>query len=79
MYGSGGSNELSSRARDIALTLTSWPSVTGSADEVAFAERLKDFLVHFDLVWTASILQDLRRNVLALKRGASRRTAGPGN
>ena len=56
------------------MLLTSWPSVTGSADEVAFAERLKDFLAHFDGVWTESIPQDPRRNVLALKRGANRQT-----
>ena len=74
MHGSGESNDLSNRAREIALMLTSWPSVTGSADEAVLAERLKDFLAHFDVVWTQSIPQDPRRNVFALKRGANRRT-----
>ena len=74
MHGSSGRNDLANRAREIALTLTSWPSVTGSADEVEFAKRLKDYLKHFDPVWTESIPQDPRRNVLALKRGGSRRT-----
>ncbi|MCB1882746.1 MAG: M20/M25/M40 family metallo-hydrolase [Geminicoccaceae bacterium] len=31
---------LADRARDLALTLTSWPSVTGTADEAGFAGRL---------------------------------------
>jgi arginine utilization protein RocB len=33
-----------SRARDIALELASWPSVTGTPDEAAFAGRLADYL-----------------------------------
>jgi arginine utilization protein RocB len=67
-------NDVSARAREIALTLTSWPSVTGSADEAAFAPRLARFLSHFDKVWTAPIPGDARSNVFALKRGRGRRT-----
>jgi arginine utilization protein RocB len=69
-------NDLSSRTREIALTLTSWPSVTGSAGEAAVAGRLADSLSHFDHVWTADIPGDPagRSNVFALKRGRSRRT-----
>lgn len=67
-------NDVSARAREIALTLTSWPSVTGSADEAAFAPRLARFLSHFDKVWTTPIPGDARSNVFALKRGRGRRT-----
>ena len=62
------------RARDIALTLASWPSVTASAAEEAFAPRLAQSLAHIGTVWTTPIPGDPRRNVLALKRGRSRRT-----
>ena len=67
-------NDLAARAREIALTLTSWPSVTGSADEAAFAPRLAEFLEGFDKVWTEAIPGDAagRSNVFALKRGRSR-------
>ena len=68
------SNDIASRARDIALALTSWPSVTGSADEAAVASKLAAYLAHFDAVWTTPIAQDPRRNVFALKRGRSSRT-----
>lgn len=67
-------NDLSARARELALTLTAWPSVTGSADEAAYAEKLAHLLVHFDAVWTTTIPDDPRRNVFALKKGASRAT-----
>ena len=67
-------NDISARAREIALTLTSWPSVTGSAEEAAFAPRLAQYLSHFDKVWTAPIPGDARCNVFALKRGKARRT-----
>jgi arginine utilization protein RocB len=67
-------NDVSARAREIALTLTSWPSVTGSADEAAFAPRLARLLSHFDAVWTTPIPGDARSNVFALKRGRGRRT-----
>lgn len=67
-------NDIAARAREVALTLTSWPSVTGSADEAAFAPRLARYLSHFDTVWTSPIPHDPRSNVFALKRGRSRRT-----
>ena len=67
-------NDIAARAREIALTLTSWPSVTGSADEAAYAEKLARYLGHFDTVWTSPIPHDARRNVFALKRGRSNRT-----
>lgn len=62
------------RAREIALTLTTWPSVTGSQDEAAFAQKLVRYLSHFDKVWTGAIPGDHRSNVFALKRGKGRRT-----
>lgn len=67
-------NDISARARDIALALTSWPSVTGSPEEAAFAHRLAQYLSHFDKVWTSPIPGDHRANVFALKRGRGRRT-----
>ncbi len=69
-------NDLAARTREIALQLTSWPSVTGSADEAALAARLAKSLSHFDHAWTAEIPGDPagRSNVFALKRGRSRRT-----
>lgn len=66
-------NDIAARAREIALTLTSWPSVTGSAEEAGFAQRLADRLSQFDTVWTSPIPGDARSNVFALKRGRSRR------
>ena len=56
--------------------LTAWPSVTGSADEAAFAQRLANDLSHFDLVVDEAIPGDRakRSNVFALKRGRGRRT-----
>lgn len=69
-------NDLAARAREIALTLTSWPSVTGSTDEAEFAIRLARFIEGFDTVWTEVIGGDAvgRANVFALKRGRSKRT-----
>lgn len=67
-------NDISARAREIALTLTSWPSVTGTADEAGFAAKLARYLSHFDKVWTTPIGGDPRSNVFALKRGRGRRT-----
>jgi len=67
-------NDISARAREVALTLTSWPSVTGSADEAAYAGKLARYLSQFDTVWTSAIPDDARRNVFALKRGRTRRT-----
>ena len=67
-------NDIAARARDIALTLTSWPSVTGSAEEAGFAQKLADHLSHFDKVWTSPIPGEACSNVFALKRGRGRRT-----
>ena len=69
-------SDIAARAREIALKLTSWPSVTGSVDEVQFAGRLASYLKGFDRVWTAPIENDSigRSNVLALKRGRSKKT-----
>lgn len=67
---------IAKRTREIALTLTSWPSVTGSADEASFAHRLVDYLQGFDTSWVAAIAGDPagRSNVFALKRGKTNRT-----
>ncbi|WP_421696388.1 M20/M25/M40 family metallo-hydrolase [Aestuariivirga sp.] len=67
-------NDLTGRARELALTLTSWPSVTGTQDEADFAPKLARVLSHFDKAWTEPIPQDGRSNVFALKRGRGRRT-----
>ena len=71
-------NVLAQRARDIALELTSWPSVTGTPDEAAFSGRLAGYLRRSKSldVWTEAIPEDVlaRSNVFALKRGASSRT-----
>ena len=68
--------DLAARAREIALEITSWPSVTGSADEARFALRLADYITGFDGVWIEPILGDAgaRSNVFALKHGRSKRT-----
>jgi arginine utilization protein RocB len=66
-------NDISARAREIALKLTAWPSVTGTEAEAALADKLAESL-SFDKVWTENIPHDPRRNVFALKRGRSRRT-----
>jgi arginine utilization protein RocB len=65
------SPELSARAREIALELTSWPSVTGTADEAAFADRLMQYLRDsgHEKVWKEAIPGDAlgRSNVFSLK------------
>lgn len=70
--------DLAARTRDIAYMLTSWPSVTGTADEILFAERLTRFLNSLKGIeaWKEQIKQDHhgRSNVFALRRGASKRT-----
>lgn len=66
-------NDISARAREVALQLTSRPSVTGSEAEAALADQLAESL-SFDKVWTTEIPHDARRNVFALKRGRSHRT-----
>lgn len=69
-------NDIAARTREIALTLTSWPSVTQTSDEAALAPKLAALLEGFDQVWTAAISGDEagRSNVFALKRGSGRRT-----
>ncbi|MDE2445931.1 MAG: M20/M25/M40 family metallo-hydrolase [Alphaproteobacteria bacterium] len=69
-------NDLAGRAKEIALKLTSWPSITGTADEAGFAEKLTDLLKGFDHVWTEKIAGDAARrsNVFAIKRGRSPKT-----
>lgn len=69
-------NDLAARARDIALTFTSWPSVTGSNDEAQFALRLADYIEGFGRTWIEPILGDAagRSNVFALKRGRTNKT-----
>lgn len=66
------------RVRAIALTLTGWPSVTGTADEAAFAEKLAQYLREIGglEVWLKPIPHDPlgRANVFALKRGTGRKT-----
>ena len=61
-------NDLAVRAKEIALTLTSWPSVTGSKDEADFAARLANYIQGFDEVWIDAIVGDAfgRSNVYAL-------------
>ena len=70
------SPELSARVREIALKLTSWPSVTGGPDEGVFARKLAGYLSGFDVVKTQDIEADVhpRSNLFALKRGKGRRT-----
>ena len=70
------SPELSVRAREIALELTSWPSVTGGPDEGLFARKLAGYLSGFDVVKTQDVEAGVhpRSNLFALKRGKGRRT-----
>jgi arginine utilization protein RocB len=67
-------HDIAARAREVALALTSWPSVTASAAEAEAADQLARLLAHAGEVWTEAIPGDTRRNVFALKRGGSRRT-----
>ena len=67
-------NDIAARAREIALTLASWPSVTGSAGEAAFAPKLAQSIGQLGEVWTAPIPGEARANVFALKRGRGRST-----
>ncbi|NJM28996.1 MAG: M20/M25/M40 family metallo-hydrolase [Rhizobiales bacterium] len=68
-------NDLSARARELALTFTSWPSVSGSRQEAELPQKLSERLSHFK-VWTSRIPDDPaeRSNVFALKRGRSNKT-----
>lgn len=70
------SSPLAARARDLALLLTSWPSVTGTPEEAAFPQRMAEHIRQFDRTWVAAIPNDPfhRSTFFALKRGRSRRT-----
>lgn len=71
------SPDLAARTRQLALLLTSWPSVTGSPDEAKFAFELTEFLVPLlDIVSIQAIPDDKleRCNVFAAKLGEGRRT-----
>jgi arginine utilization protein RocB len=72
------SPELSARAREIALELTSWPSVTGTSDEAAFAQRLQEYLrlKGFDesILFPVDAGPNPRGNLAVLKRGRSPQT-----
>ena len=81
MTGTG--SGLAARAREIALTLTSWPSVTGTAGEAAFAHELARMLAglpYFQAHPEDLVVQPVpggahpRSNVLALVRGRGERT-----
>ncbi len=67
---------MAARARDIALTLTSWASVTGTEGEALFAAKLAAYLTGFDEVWAIPVADGAagRSNVWALKRGRNRAT-----
>lgn len=69
-------NDIAARAREIALTLTSWSSVTGSPDEAQFAVRLANYIESFGLTWIEPIPGDAagRSTVFALKRGRTNKT-----
>lgn len=69
-------NDLAALTREYALEFTSWPSVTGTAGEAAFAQKLCSELSGFDRSWTVPIPNDYagRSNVFAIRRGKSPRT-----
>lgn len=70
------------RAKNLSLLMTRWPSVTGSPDEAAFSERLREHLAetpyfrnHPDqLITVDSHGEPMTQNVVALVRGRGRRT-----
>ena len=71
------SPELSARAREIALELTSWPSVTGTEGEADFAQRLQGYLPNFfDECIRSSVDagSNQRGNLAILKRGRTAQT-----
>ena len=72
------SPELSARAREIALELTSWSSVTGTAGESDFARRLQEYLrlKGFDegILFPVDAGSNRRGNLAVLKRGRSAQT-----
>jgi arginine utilization protein RocB len=72
------SPDLAARTREIALELTSWPSVTGTADEAGFAQRLQEYLLpsRFDenIRFSVDAGSNMRGNIAALRRGRSAQT-----
>ncbi|MCF3640534.1 M20/M25/M40 family metallo-hydrolase [Rhizobium sp. TRM95111] len=70
------------RARDLTLAMTRWQSVTGSAGEAAFGERLRSLLADLPcfranpdhLLAFDSHGEPATKNVVALVRGSGRRT-----
>jgi arginine utilization protein RocB len=72
------SPELSSRAREIALELTSWPSATGTPGEAAFARRLEEYLrlkwLDESIMFSVDAISNQRGNLAVLKRGRSAQT-----
>ena len=72
------SPELSARAREIALELTSWPSVTGTPEEAAFAQRLQEYLrlkgLDESILLSVDAGPNPRSNLAVLKRGRSAQT-----
>lgn len=68
-------SDLSARAKELALLLTSWPSVTGSAGDAQLPHLLAERLIHFDRVEVEAVPADLARrsNIFAVKRGRSKR------
>ncbi len=75
-------SKAAARTKDLSLLMTRWPSVTGSADEAAFAERLQAHLAetpyfrdHPDQLFTLdSHGAPMTQNIVALVRGSGRRT-----
>ena len=72
------SPELSARTREIALELTSWPSVTGTPGEAAFAQRLQEYLrlkgFGESILFSVGAGPNARGNLAVLKRGRSAHT-----
>ena len=69
-------SKIAARTRELSIKLTSWPSVTGTADEAKFPQRLVKELGVFDEVWLSAVPGGIqaRQNLFALKRGTSRST-----
>jgi arginine utilization protein RocB len=65
----------SARARELALMMTRWPSITGSAADASFPQHLAQHL-EAENVWIEALPNDPsgRSNLFALKRGRSNRT-----
>jgi arginine utilization protein RocB len=75
------SDDLAARARELSFLFTSWPSVTGTADEAAFGNKLLNYLHYrpsnrFDELAAYGVQAGARScaNIMALKRGRTRRT-----